>query len=73
LNQLVHEFHHGASREIWKRYDDIDPRATLAQAIVRGLIREDEVSPEVLEIVAPLVQGFREWSDEPEELAEPDY
>jgi hypothetical protein len=73
LNQLVHEYHHGPSIEIWKRYDDIDPQVTLAQAIARGLIREDEVSPEVHAIVAQLVQHFSAWSDEPEELSEPDY
>lgn len=73
LNQLVHEYHHGPSREIWKRYDDLDPEVTLAQAIVRGLIQEAEVPPAVLGIVAQLVEHFREWTDEPKELAEPDY
>lgn len=70
LNQLVHEYHRGPSVEIWKRYDDTDPEVTLAQAIARGVLREDEVSPEVFEIVAHLVETFRAWQDEPEELEE---
>ena len=70
LNHLVHEYHRGPSVEIWKRYDDTDPEVTLAQAIARGVLREEEVSPEVFEIVAHLVETFRAWQDEPEDLEE---
>lgn len=72
LNQLIHEYHHGASREIWKRYDDTDPEVTLAQAIARGLLRKEEISPEVFEIVAHLVDTIQAWQDDQEDLEELD-
>lgn len=70
LNQLIHEYHHGPSREIWKRYDDPDPEACLAHAIVRGVIRGDEVSPELMGIVGQLVESIRAWDDDPDEVEE---
>jgi hypothetical protein len=76
LNQLVLEYHHGPSREIWKRYEDGSPASALALAVARDVIREDEVSPEAWAHIEELVQSIRAWreqSDEPEEAEELDW
>jgi hypothetical protein len=63
LNDLIHQHHHGPSREIWKRYDGTMPEMTVAQAVVRGLLRPDELSPAMTEIVEPQVRFFNEIPD----------
>jgi hypothetical protein len=70
LNELIHQYHHGPSREIWNRYDGFDARLAVAQAVGRGLIAPNEVSAELTEIIAPVLTAFRAQIDEPEEKPE---
>lgn len=58
-NQLVHEYHSRPLREIWKWYEDGSPASTLALAVARDVIREDEVSPEAWAHLEELVQSIR--------------
>lgn len=43
LNQKVHEFHHGVSRDLYKLYDMGHEWITAPGAIYRGIIAEDEL------------------------------
>jgi hypothetical protein len=58
LNDLIHRFHHGPSREIYNRYSTGgDPAPFVARAIVSGQLDPATVSPEVLaELARPM--GF---------------
>jgi hypothetical protein len=49
LVERIHEFHQGAARDVYKRYEHGDLVFTLASAIARGLIRRDEVPADILE------------------------
>ena len=60
LSDLIHKFHQGASREIWKmyRYDDAD--TAVSRALALGFLKKEEVSEDLLEILQPRIDVFRE-------------
>ena len=63
LNDLIHQHHHGPSREIYNRYEGFDPNVMVAHAVRRGLLRPDELSPAMTEIIAPLLEAFEAMAD----------
>jgi hypothetical protein len=56
LNERIHKFHHGISRELYKRYDPRDAEMVVPGAIARGTIREDEVDVTLLHNLSDLIQ-----------------
>ena len=59
LSDLIHQFHQGPSRELFLRYDQVDP-LLVASAIHRGIIPEAEVGAEVLELLCSHIAFFRD-------------
>ena len=60
LEQAIHVFHDGAARDLFKRYS---PGAvldhTVAGAVLRGTIQEEEVPETIRDHVMHLVAAFR--------------
>jgi hypothetical protein len=60
LNQEIHRFHNGASRELYNRYTTRGvENAQVAYAVVKGLIPAAEVPPEIMEHLAPELSFYR--------------
>ncbi len=59
LNETVHRFHQGASRDIWKRYDTSHLEPAIASAVVAGVIRREELPSELLQHIAGLIEFYR--------------
>lgn len=59
LNDLIHEFHDGESRRLWKFYNYTKPDGQVASAVARGIIREDEVPPGILKSLQSKIEAFR--------------
>jgi len=55
LNNLVHRFHDGASREIWKTYATNRLEPAVAFAIATGVLRREELPDQLLHHVAGLI------------------
>jgi len=53
LSDLIHAFHQGPSRELFKAYDHRFREFAVASAIRRGVLSETEVGPEILALLAP--------------------
>lgn len=49
LTEIIHAFHQGPARELWKKYNSGPLEFAVAHAIVSGMIERDQVPPEVLE------------------------
>jgi hypothetical protein len=67
LTDRIHRFHNGPSRKLYSQYTTRGIEDTnVAHAIVTGIIREDEVPPEVLDAIAHALAFYRhlEASDE---------
>ena len=51
LNDLIHKFHDGTSRDLYKTYNYTkDEVFLIARALVRGFLQSDEVPKELLEL-----------------------
>jgi hypothetical protein len=59
LDGVVHRYHDGAAREIWKRYpaDHLEP--AVASAVVAGILRREELPPELLRHLAALIDFYQ--------------
>jgi hypothetical protein len=58
LNDMVHQFHDGTSREIWKRYATNHLEPAVASALVAGVLRREELPEELLQHIRTLVEFY---------------
>ena len=56
LNERIHKFHHGISRDLYTLYEPRNAEIVLPGAIARGTIQEQEVDPALLEKLAELIE-----------------
>lgn len=56
LTRHIHEFHQGPARELYLRYSDGDPGLCVAAAIAAGVLDRREISPDVLDELAGLIE-----------------
>ena len=64
LNESIHKFHHGISRELYNRYEPRHADITVPGAIARGTLREEEVDPVLLEHMVELIEFARKRQQE---------
>ena len=55
LNDIVHEFHNGISRELYKRYVMMDPDFSVAYALNNNVLNESAVDKEVLKLLGNML------------------
>ena len=65
LNEKIHEFHHGISRDLYKHYEihGRDTAMVVAGAIVRGILKESEVRADLLEVLQSSLDLCRQWAE----------
>jgi hypothetical protein len=63
LNDLIHKYHQGAAREIWKHYATNHLEPAIGFAVATGIVRREEVPRELLQHVAGWVQFYE--TDQP--------
>jgi hypothetical protein len=60
LSDFIHEFHDGWARAVYKTYSILKREQLVARALGIGLVREDEVSEELREMLSDSIAFFRE-------------
>jgi hypothetical protein len=60
LNERIHQYHDGISRDLYKRYVMGEAEWSLAAAIAREIVREPEVDPAILEYLRDLIVLVRQ-------------
>jgi hypothetical protein len=58
LNDLIHRFHEGVSRDIWKKYATNHLEPALGFAVATGILRRDELAPELVQHIAGLIEFY---------------
>ena len=58
LNDLIHQFHQGTSREIWKKYATNHLEPAIGCAVAARILRREELPPELLTHVASLIEFY---------------
>ena len=48
LNDKIHEFHNGISRDLYRRYTGEHPELSVAIALNRGILSREEIGEELL-------------------------
>ena len=59
LNQEIHEFHNGESRDLYKFYAMGEPYQAVAYAIANGIITESEAIKEYIQEITPSIEYFK--------------
>ena len=59
LNEAIHRYHNGISRELYKRYAMGDEDISAIDAISRGIIKEGEVAPEILSRFSGVLESIK--------------
>jgi hypothetical protein len=61
LSEIIHKFHSGPSRELFKSYNEpFPPDLAVARAIVVGVLDEKEIDKAVLSHLEPAMQLYQE-------------
>ncbi len=60
LNEYIHKFHQGISKEIWKKYNYTDPDTIVSSAVAFEILKRDEIQKEILDIIGPRVKLIQE-------------
>ncbi|HXI55938.1 MAG TPA: hypothetical protein VNO55_07760 [Polyangia bacterium] len=60
LSDQVHRFHQGPNRRLFLLYAGSDLDTAVASAIARGILSEDEASPEIVDLLGVSIKYARE-------------
>jgi len=71
LSDWIHRYEMGPSRELWKQYNYGSPDMSVAYAVVVGILKREEVPPELLEAIGGPISFYRSMQERGE-LKEPE-
>jgi hypothetical protein len=60
MSDLIHEFHDGPARDLYVIYNRLNPEMQVARALARGILTEDEVTPQLHEELSNAIEFFKE-------------
>ena len=66
LKERIHQFHNGAARDLYNKYEESWADLLVADAVKRGILRKDELPSEVWPYVQPRL-AFLASIQEPEQ------
>jgi len=58
LGNIIHEFHNGVSRDLYKQYMNVSPHLMVAYALVEGILSEEEIQPEILKKLGQAIELY---------------
>lgn len=67
LSHLIHEYDWGASRDMFKYYNNVSPVIAVGRAVAEGLLDEKDIPKEVWPYIQNSVQFHREYLSSEEE------
>lgn len=63
LSSLLHEYDYGQLRELFTKYNTLDPEVTVSRALVDGLIQRNEISDSAFISIERLIEFFQNQKD----------
>jgi hypothetical protein len=68
LSEQIHRFHNGPARRLYLDYASTHRELAVGAAIGRGILTEEEATPEILEALKGLIELSREgWNEDEDE------
>jgi hypothetical protein len=65
LNDSIHEYHDGSSRNLWTKYSRISPEEVVGIAVAEGILEQDDVPDAVCELVTEWAERIRMLRERP--------
>ena len=59
LTELIHRFHDGDSRDLWKKYATNQLEPALGVAVAAGVVRREELPPNLLQHLASVIEFYQ--------------
>ena len=59
LSDIIHKFHDGANRDLYRQYTIVEPYLMVAHALVDGILSEEEIEPEILRKLNRAIEFYR--------------
>lgn len=59
LNDFIHKFHKGPSREIWKHYDYFDAKTIVVMAVASGILKKEEIPQDILQHINERIKSYK--------------
>ena len=59
LTELIHQYHNGPARELWKKYNSGFVEVLVAQAIVSGILQKEQVTEEAWPYVEEAIEKYK--------------
>lgn len=53
VSDAIHQFHQGTSRKLWSRYHGGEDYLVSVEAVATGIVGQDEVAPDLLQVMEP--------------------
>ena len=63
LSDLIHEFHHGPSREMYNYYNSVDPGMAVGRAIVLEYLLSEEIPEELYPYISNNLEFYKRQYD----------
>lgn len=60
LNELIHKFHDGPSREVWKKHNNLDADVIVTMAVASGILKKEEIPQDILQYIEKQVEFCRQ-------------
>jgi hypothetical protein len=70
LSEQIHRFHNGPARRLYLDYTGTHLELSVGAALGRGVLTEEEATPEILEALKGLIELARERRDEDDDESE---
>ena len=58
LNGLIHKYHQGSLRGVWKTYNYMDLYMVVSRAVALGLLKKEDIQEDILEIIDTRIDFF---------------
>jgi chemotaxis regulatin CheY-phosphate phosphatase CheZ len=59
LTELIHQYHNGPTRELWKKYNSGFVEVLVAQAIVNGILQREQVTEETWPYIEEAIEKYK--------------
>ena len=59
MTELIHKYHNGPARELWKKYNSKFVEPLVAQAIVSGILQKEQVTEETWPYVEEAIEKHK--------------
>ncbi|MBL7072333.1 MAG: hypothetical protein ISS33_00980 [Candidatus Omnitrophica bacterium] len=59
LKEIIHKFHNGIFRELWKKYNLPCEDVLISMAVAKNIIKKEEINPDTFEHIKDMIDSYK--------------